>query len=436
MILLLLLIVAVLAVSIRRPGGIVAFPTVFSALLLFWLMPQLWAVRMSSSYMQGISNPFVIMAGLCLCAAVGGWLLARPRAYESQAAQFDLSRYPAIIPVTIGLTLVSVVLAVLLEGAQAEMDGVQQWSGRATIIAFLAQLRIVPFGLALLLFLKRRDSLTTGLLIVNAAIILPVALLYMRRSEMVDLAIVSLGVYWFARRRAPRLLVVAMLVVPIFAANFAIGELRTNAREIYETTGDRPWITSPDLWSRFDIGSVVESNMERAVDVLNGIYYVAYTSMTNDISWGARTWNAMVFQFVPAQIFGPEVKFGMMIGDRGTAASGVESLLGHHYRTGTTSTGIGSAFMELSYFGCLIFALIGYVMGRLYRAASAGGVWPQIMYLVLLPVTLLAMTHGHEAFFTNIPLFAVITYVCSRLSRYDIAFSRREPGGRPERLPA
>ncbi len=436
MILLLLLILAVLGVSIRKPGGIVAFPTVFSALLLVWLMPQLFAVRLNSPYMQVMSTPFVIMAGLCLIAAFAGWVLARPYQFDAVRARFDLSRYPAIVPVAIGLTLVSAVLAVLLEGAQAEMDGIQQWTGRATIIAFLAQLRIVPFGLALLLFLKRRDALTTSLLLANAAIILPVALLYMRRSEMVDVAIVSLGVYWFARRRSPRLIVVLAMLVPIFAVNFAIGELRTNARTIYETTGDRPWIINPTLWTKFDVGRVLQQNVESAVDVLNGVYAVAYGARTFDISWGARTWNSMVFQFVPAQIFGPEVKNSLMIGDRGSAASAVESLFGHHYRTGTTSTGIGSAFLEFHYLGCLIFALIGYVMGRIYRAANSGAVWPQLIYLVLLPVTLLSMTHGHEAFFTNIPLFAAVTALSSWASKRRFEGAHRSPGAPRRRLPA
>jgi hypothetical protein len=131
---------------------------------------------------------------------------------------------------------------------------------------------------------------------------------------------------------------------------------------------------------------------------------------------------------------GPDVKNGLMIGSRTRITSGAESLFGHRYRKGTTSTGIGSAFAEFHYFGCLIFMLIGYVMGRLYRVANSGVVWSQILYLVLLPITLLSMTHGHELFFTNIPLFLGVIALSSWISKHHFNFGNWRSSQPPGRL--
>ena len=77
----------------------------------------------------------------------------------------------------------------------------------------------------------------------------------------------------------------------------------------------------------------------------------------------------MVFNFVPAQLFGSEFKSSLEIplNERQFSVD-YES----DWVLGSTNTGMADAFASFWYFGALKFFVIAYLLGRIYRAAAAG----------------------------------------------------------------
>ena len=106
-------------------------------------------------------------------------------------------------------------------------------------------------------------------------------------------------------------------------------------------------------------------------ELKNATVLIAATRESGAYEYGASYWNRIVFRFVPAQFVGESFKNSLMVGGtQRDLGDFTEDELGYRMPPGSTVTGIGDAFHEFSYLGCLFFAAMAYLFKDLWAAAS------------------------------------------------------------------
>lgn len=399
-----------------QPGGYLKAPTLAGLVFGLWFAPQFAYVAQSPFLSTGAVLSVGLTACLALLFVMGGWYLGLKSDRKSNFIK-PIPVEQLLIPLAI-MTAITTGLNILLEQMRPSMANISQWSGPIVIVNFFAQLRIISLALSLMLFLRKRTPATISLLAVNIIVNIPFALFLMRRSEMIDMGIVVLGSLWFARRiRVPTPVVLGGLVA-FAVVVFSMTSLRSTQNRLEQTSGETISLLSPQLWSEIDIADTVTASARNAPDVRNAAFSVQLVNDLGQYSYGASTWNSFIHQFVPGQLVGSSVKESLLVQDARLQTSEMSTRYNFFYQTGTTSTGVGSAYREFGYFGSLFFLLMGLVLGRLYSFAMRGSLYAQLGYICMVPFLLTSITHGHDKFFVMMPLYAFgigVLFVLTRI---------------------
>ena len=261
-------------------------------------------------------------------------------------------------------------------------------TGTRTILWFFGRLLYIAFGIFLMEFLKRptvQNFIFTGL----AAYFPLIDIVYggRRQPAMTFLLIVGLC-FWFIKRTIPpRWFFVAAIaaiifLIPLFAAN----------RSIVNDTINQDW-------------EAIETASERATENLqeqnylelkNAAILMDAASRTGRYGFGTAYWDAAVFQFFPGQFFGRELKESLQLK---LGLSHFKYLFGYYIVPGSTNTGIGDSFAEFDYFGCFIFAFIGYFYKHLWISANYHkSIFSRLLYIGLASPAMVTITHGTQRF--------------------------------------
>jgi hypothetical protein len=138
-------------------------------------------------------------------------------------------------------------------------------------------------------------------------------------------------------------------------------------------------------------------------ELTNAVTRVDAFGQSGRYDFGLALWNDMVFNYVPRQIVGQEFKQSLMF-----SLPDVEyETLGYVGDSGTTWTGFANAFASFGYLGCLVFAFIGWAMGRIYNRACGDDLIAQVVYSLMLVNCGLVISHGTSFFFVPWPHIAV-----------------------------
>ena len=119
----------------------------------------------------------------------------------------------------------------------------------------------------------------------------------------------------------------------------------------------------------------------------NAVLRINAVDRLMSFDFGVFHWNTLVFNFVPAQLVGSDVKESLFI------TMPAQYSRDYDPPTGSTETGMADAFASFWYFGFLKFVLIAYMLGRLYRTAMMGYLPAQVIYILSIAPALLAITH-------------------------------------------
>ncbi|MGH1579302.1 hypothetical protein [Planktotalea sp.] len=413
MIVVVLLSFAVIFHGIRVHAGYLKLPVLVAVLYLLWFLPQVAGLATDISVPASGYNRLILMMSVCLIAFWIGWYQKAKPVIPSPPPDFTKMVLPTLI-----LTLISIAINLLLARYRNEWTGGQQWSGPITIVAFFAQVREVALVLSLLLFLNLKDRRSFMLLAANLAITVPVAIVLLRRSEMIGLLAALLCAYWFARRKTISPPILAACGVGLVIVVYVIGPLRGASLAIEASTGERPLLFDPDLWRNINIESAIAKNLEKAHDVRNALYVIDYTAENWAYNFGLALWNGFVRLYIPGQILGAEFKQSLYFEQARNTFDYIHLAYGFEFSVGTTSTGFGSAFSDFGYFGALYFFLMGYVLKLMFTYGCAGYFWSQVAYMCFLPKVLVSLTHGHDKFFVSIPFLAIVILSLRAASKY------------------
>ena len=188
---------------------------------------------------------------------------------------------------------------------------------------------------------------------------------------------------------------------------FSIGAYRS---VMVSMTGERDWAElleiefAQTIKDTFTKGATsVDTGGEMEV----GIKYMSAIAEDLAFDYGLFHWDQLIYNFVPGQIVGNELKESLML----KLCDPVElsqKKYGFSRHSGLTCTGMVDCYGSFWYFGALKFFAIGWILKYLYRRACRGELMFQLFYIYLLTMGLHSITH-HTAWFVRswvlIPVF-------------------------------
>lgn len=387
--------------------GYMSLPTLFSMVILLWVLPQLSAIRTVYPHLSQALVTVYLMTILSMLGTALGWRLGIGWGTRGLRGELPEPNRKVLLGTAIILTAIAGVTALLIEAQGGDIHGMQ--TGIVTILLFFNNLKIVALFLSLYLALRYRSRTSIVLVAVNLLIYMPLILLYFRRRAIIELAVCLVLSFWFARRSLmPRAIVLAALPLG-FVMMFAVRALRTLALD------GRNWrfLSLSDLRSVDFRALNPLQDVTLAREMLNAVYFAQLVDQYGVHTWGINTWNRLVFQWVPAQIVGAEIKFGLMFED--STGGDLAVYFSYVQPTGSTETGIANAYIEFSYFGALFFVAIAYVMGRWWARAHRGDPWAMCFFVGGLAAALISVTH-YAFYFFNAMLLYFVMVQASRVS--------------------
>src|SRR5690606_26281257 len=125
-------------------------------------------------------------------------------------------------------------------------------------------------------------------------------------------------------------------------------------------------------------------------EVRNGIWIIGASSQLADFDFGASYYNRLVRNFVPAFIFGHDLKEGLQM-----AASGESDATWRAFSFGRASYsypfGPAVAFRQFWYLGAFAFVAIGMWVAYLWKRSIKGSLIARVTYIAILPGAVTAM---------------------------------------------
>ncbi|MGK0271155.1 MAG: hypothetical protein ACI88H_001809 [Cocleimonas sp.] len=395
---------SMLLYHLKGKGEFYKLPFWVGLISLGWFYPQAIggyfnvAQYPSSSYELGM-----LFASLCSLGLWAGWILAYRKPLNSRlwlAMTFNKNKlyYTGVF-----LCLAGFYFQWKLWSLPEEMLENSQWSGATVKYHFLAGIFKYGFLIIWILYLsagKRKSSYFLVFLIPCLLMMLEASILRGRRFEMMSLASYILIVLWFVRGvTIPRGLLIGGLTVGLILIN-GIGIYRSIMMDKELDFSERI-----ELVFNADYMSVTNALIENSgVEFNNYIYRREAYSEDLTFDYGAYHWNRFIFNYVPAQIVGSEIKEGLTFPLRNMREV-VQNKYGLSHATGSTATGYADAFGSFGWLGIIKFVFIGLIMGNLYRYALHGYFLPQLLYVYSLTTAMVSITHG-----TNQILISIWVY--------------------------
>ncbi|MBW1660277.1 MAG: oligosaccharide repeat unit polymerase, partial [Deltaproteobacteria bacterium] len=272
-----------------------------------------------------------------------------------------------------------------------EMLASTRWTGAPVKYLFLGSVFKFGFISLWLLYLTGRKLLVPRMLlfiIPSLMLELNAAVLLGRRAEMMHIfSYIVIGI-WFARRISiPRWFLITGLVMGLVLIN-AIGMYRAIMLRNEEDLGTRLKEAA-----NADYLSVAEKKTQSSsAEVKNYIFFRQSYVDEGIFNYGATHWNMLIFNYVPGQIVGRELKNSLMIPLESPTLHAEEEY-GYVGFTGSTSTGYLDAYGSFGWLGFIKFWLVGWIMGTLYRHAMNGAFLAQLLYIYGLGTAMHVVTH-------------------------------------------
>jgi hypothetical protein len=265
------------------------------------------------------------------------------------------------------------------------------WTGPATIYLFFAQVSNIAFGIFTLKVLKRPNVINFTCAVISGYPLYNEVLLGRRQPTMTFVIIIGLSLWLVHRYIPPRWLVLTALLSSMFLIP-VIGLLRSHFWElIFSGNWQEVQLVTQQSFEVHLKGTVLEfRNAILLMDVVGrkGLY-----------GFGSGFWDNLVFQYVPGQIVGFDLKKSLQFNLFDQYIELLKDFYGYTIPNGSTQTGIGDSFTQFSYLGCVIFGLIAHIYKYLWISAIyQKSVITRLLYIGILSPGMIGLTHGIGTF--------------------------------------
>lgn len=398
--------------AVLSNSSIFEFPKIAALLGVIWIIPQ--GIEIESNAVDPYANGFfwIYIASCFLCIWWGFRVGSkdngggRQQGTRANPRQYDLKR--ALVAAAVMVVIGQIAQIAMGSADTSRMGG--QWTGVITFYALLSKAGTFGLCLAALVFARTRSLPALIIAIVAAAPIINNVVFSVRREPLFDLIIIIFGSWFLVQKSTPpRFLIVFGLIFGAIVINMA-GELRG-----YVSLRDASIVEALVYSSAYEDFNYFDNQQGSASEVRQAQYDFWYMNKYGRWEYGTEYWNGLANQYVPAFLVGREFKDSLML-DSLARRLGARAELGA-FSMGSTRTGFSDTYRALSIFGALIFWIIGYGFGILYKGAIQGDMAKQYLYLVLTSSGLKSITHSTSELISILP-FVLIFYICAfRFSR-------------------
>lgn len=427
------LICLLVLIGLSKRGGYLELPFLIALTVGGWFMPQAFALLNDRSLPHGAIERVVAMATLSLICLSVGWAWGlRPRKHDAARAEKSLEAHPErwAAPL-IFLTMANLGVHALLELQPAAARAATQPSGPITILYFLARIGLVPLALSFVLWLRWKRKQFLAFFLVNLSAYALALLVYFRRQETFEVAMVLLGALWFVRRTTvPRVLLLAAATVAFFFVQ-GVGHLRDigGGYRLSDAGTIERRIPSWQEIAEIDWGGIVrEGAALPQTEARNGAILMEAVPRTG-YGFGAEFWNEMIIAYVPGQIIGVDAKQALLIGQDIHERTWAEA--GYAPISGMTDTGFFQPYQDFSFVGAAVFGLFAYLLGSMFRRAMNGDTAAQATYLATVVAALMTITHSGYYWFVNSPLSLLAIAGATWFAHSGVRTARIRPPLRP-----
>ncbi|TCL75577.1 hypothetical protein [Rhizobium sp. BK251] len=403
--LMMLLSVIILAHGLLARGRFFEFPFLAGSIFLVFVMPQMPGIINNAFMSQSAIVKTLFFSILCLVACWVGWALGL-RGRDMQDVVFSEQRLHRVALV---LSLIGAYFFYKIGHMPKDQALAGMLTGIAVAYLFFAKLLPYGFAIALLCHARRPTRMTLGIILFDLMFYFERIVIAGRRNETAEFFLMIALALWFQRGWAvPRSAVVGGLVFAL-VGSLAAGDYR-NAT-VYNEKADFGAVLNIDL-----VGNWNKLLNEGGPEMTNAIMAIENIDEYKSFDFGIGHWNSTVFTFIPAQIVGAALKESLYIP--------VDSIFqsGYDRPTGSTSTGMADAFHSFWYFGFVKFLLFAWLLARIYSAAMKGNTMMQLIYMLSVVPSMLAITH-----FTNEIVIAWIHAAAFLTPAYLYARVRNPP---------
>ncbi len=404
--LLVIICLSLLCWGIIRVERIYQYPFFMGIMLVSFLLPQVFSLlNKPGPVSQEAMEKVLLMSCLCAAACLIGYQIKPNKKWLSKLNIIIDER--KLFRAGIALMAQGWFFHFLLSRTTIQTSAINgSWTGAATIYLFFSQVINVAFAIFLLQTLKRPTITSTICTVISALPILSIVLGGRRQVTMTFIIIIGVSLFLIRRYIPPRwLVIVGMLSITFLIPLF--GELRGGFWNlIFSGNWQEVLSSAQNAFNSQQKGDILElRNAALLIDVVDhtGIY-----------GYGTGWWDAIIFQYIPGQIVGYDLKESLQF--KVFNFDLLSSLYGYTIPLGTTLTGVGDSFMEFGYLGSFCFLLIGYIFKNLWISAFyLKSTFSRLLYMGLVSPAMLALTHGigrfcQEAIFQIFFISLVVYY--------------------------
>lgn len=379
--------IAIVAWGLIRLERVYKYPFFMVTIFLSFILPQAISL-VNNSFGSVVSQAALQRVLLYSCMCIGMcWIGYQYKPNSKWLAKLDIpiDQHKLFIAGTL-LTGIGYLCNLLLSRITIQTAANGNWTGVATILDFFAGLIYIGLPIFLLQALSRPNLINIALTIISTLPILQNIIVSGRRqATMTFLITIGLSLFIIKRYVPPRWvfitgIILAAYIIPV------LGQLRGSFWTLV-FNGDWQTVVSS---SQQSLNTV---SLGKTLELRNAALIMDASEQLNKYGYGTGFWDSIVFQFVPGQIVGFDVKKSLQF-NLGTVGY-LQTLYGYSIPNGSTPTGIGDSFMEFGYFGCVIYALIGFLFKNLWISTIyRGSVVSSILYIGLISPAMLGITHG------------------------------------------
>jgi hypothetical protein len=378
----------VLCRGLVRPVRMYQYPFFIGGMFAAFIVPQAISLVANQGFLSdGALEGVLLMALLCLSASWFGYRFKVNRRWlERLDIPIDEAR---LFRCGVLFVATAYVCDYLIGGLPEEVRS-SNWTGIITIYAKFATLIYLGFAILLMRVLERPSALNVVLTVFAALLPLKTIVLYGRREPAATF-LLAIGLSLFFKRGyvPARATVIAVI---LFAA-LAI-----------PLTGVYRGIASAERWDDLKELKPVEEFKKfvaegEALELRNAAFIIESTQITGDYQYGAGYWNGLIFQLVPGQLVGRDLKDWLMTEDVYAVRERLMTVVGYHLPEGSTKSGLGDSYEQFGYFGCVFFGLVAVFFKHLWTSATRhASTVGRLFYIALIAPSLISVTHETKRF--------------------------------------
>lgn len=405
--LLILICFCLLVWGIIRPERVYQYPFFMGMIFISFLVPQAFALTKNPGQVSQVALERVLLVSSTCAAAC--WIGYKLKPNKKWLVKLNITLDERkLFKAGIALMVMGYFFLFLINNTTAQIAANGNWTGPVTIYLFFYQVIYIAFGIFIFQTLKRPSVSNLIFTAITSVPLIQTVIVYGRRQPTMTLFVIIGVSFFIVRQYTPPRWIFITIILLITLLIPAFGLLRGNFWTLlFSGNWQEVLSLSQNAFNLLIKGDVLE--------LRNAALLMDAAESTNRYGYGTGYWDSMIFQFVPGQIVGFDLK--RLLQFNNFESYDLSTLYGYSIPNGSTITGIGDSFIEVSYFCCIIFAFIGYIFKNLWiSSVYYGSTFSRLLYIGLISPAMVGLTHGtgrflQEAIYQLI-FVGLVTYYC------------------------